>query len=86
MTMEREITMYARAQRGYRNWKKAMSKDGFIKHVGQTCSKHHSAALEVEKRRTARSDIAVALQKQLNRKLLFEGNNEKEPPKAKAIS
>ncbi|KAG2993975.1 hypothetical protein PC120_g22127 [Phytophthora cactorum] len=79
MTMEREITMYARAQRGYRNWKKAMSKDGFIKHVGQTCSKHHSAALEVEKRRTARSDIA------LNRNLLFEGNNEKEPPKTKAI-
>ncbi|KAE8904142.1 hypothetical protein PF003_g11845 [Phytophthora fragariae] len=64
MTMEGEVTVYAQPGAGYKNWKKATSKDGFRKHVGQNCSKHHSAALEYDNRKTTVQDVALAIEDQ----------------------
>ncbi|KAE9245376.1 hypothetical protein PF004_g5252 [Phytophthora fragariae] len=62
--MEGEVTVYAQPGAGYKNWKKATSKDGFRKHVGQNCSKHHSAALEYDNRKTTVQDVALAIEDQ----------------------
>ncbi|KAE9027248.1 hypothetical protein PF002_g2591 [Phytophthora fragariae] len=62
--MEGEVTVYAQPGAGYKNWKKATSKDGFRKHVDQNCSKHHSAALEYDNRKTTVQDVALAIEDQ----------------------
>lgn len=61
MMMDKERSPYCQPSLGYKNWKKATSKAGFMKHVDGNGSKHRMAELALADRLSAASEVRYFL-------------------------